>query len=205
MGRKTLLTMTGAVYIVAAITAIAVFLKNETVTMPKQEMTVQADVYIQKEYIQKEYIQEEYIQEESSHAEDIVVSENTTDANIKVLIETDAVKNDASQQISAGQALETQHTKEQAATTAASAVAEKITDSPMLNQDYNTLYMAVGTKPTLTIRKAPDNGGGIAGWLPEGSECEVLAENIGGWVLIRYRGCTGFVYGSYLKPVNVIQ
>lgn len=200
MGRKTLLTMTGAVYIVAAITAIAVFLKNETVTMPKQEMTVQADVYIQ-----KEYIQEEYIQEESSHAEDIVVSENTTDANIKVLIETDAVKNDASQQISAGQALETQHTKEQAATTAASAVAEKITDSPMLNQDYNTLYMAVGTKPTLTIRKAPDNGGGIAGWLPEGSECEVLAENIGGWVLIRYRGCTGFVYGSYLKPVNVIQ
>lgn len=200
MGRKTLLTMTGAVYIVAAITAIAVFLKNETVTMPKQEMTVQADVYIQ-----KEYIQEEYIQEESSHAEDIVVSENTTDANIKVLIETDAVKNDASQQISAGQALETQRTKEQAATTAASAVAEKITDSPMLNQDYNTLYMAVGTKPTLTIRKAPDNGGGIAGWLPEGSECEVLAENIGGWVLIRYRGCTGFVYGSYLKPVNVIQ
>ena len=104
MGRKTLLTMTGAVYIVAAITAIAVFLKNETVTMPKQEMTVQADVYIQ---------------EESSHAEDIVVSENTTDANIKVLIETDAVKNDASQQISAGQTLETQHTKEQAATTAA--------------------------------------------------------------------------------------
>ena len=200
MGRKTLLTMTGAVYIVAAITAIAVFLKNETVTMPKQEMTVQADVYIQ-----KEYIQEEYIQEDSSHAEDIVVSENTTDANIKVLIETDAVKNDASQQISAGQALETQRTKEQAATTAASAVAEKITDSPMLNQDYNTLYMAVGTKPTLTIRKAPDNGGGIAGWLPEGSECEVLAENIGGWVLIRYRGCTGFVYGSYLKPVNVIQ
>lgn len=195
MGRKTLLTMTGAVYIVAAITAIAVFLKNETVTMPKQEMTVQADVYIQ----------EEYIQEESSHAEDIVVSENTTDANIKVLIETDAVKNDASQQISAGQTQETQHTKEQAATTAASAVAEKITDSPMLNQDYNTLYMAVGTKPTLTIRKAPDNGGGIAGWLPEGSECEVLAENIGGWVLIRYRGCTGFVYGSYLKPVNVIQ
>ena len=195
MGRKTLLTMTGAVYIVAAITAIAVFLKNETVTVPKQEMTVQADVYIQKEYIQ----------EESSHAEDIVVSENTTDANIKALIETDAVKNDASQQISAGQALETQHTKEQAATTAASAVAEKITDSPMLNQDYNTLYMAVGTKPTLTIRKAPDNGGGIAGWLPEGSECEVLAENIGGWVLIRYRGCTGFVYGSYLKPVNVIQ
>lgn len=195
MGRKTLLTMTGAVYIVAAITAIAVFLKNETVTMPEQEMTVQADVYIQKEYIQ----------EESSHAEDIVVSENTTDANIKVLIETDAVKNDASQQISAGQTQETQHTKEQAATTAASAVAEKITDSPMLNQDYNTLYMAVGTKPTLTIRKAPDNGGGIAGWLPEGSECEVLAENIGGWVLIRYRGCTGFVYGSYLKPVNVIQ
>lgn len=195
MGRKTLLTMTGAVYIVAAITAIAVFLKNETVTMPEQEMTVQADVYIQ----------EEYIQEESSHAEDIVVSENTTDANIKVLIETDAVKNDASQQISAGQTQETQHTKEQAATTAASSVAEKITDSPMLNQDYNTLYMAVGTKPTLTIRKAPDNGGGIAGWLPEGSECEVLAENIGGWVLIRYRGCTGFVYGSYLKPVNVIQ
>ena len=195
MGRKTLLTMTGAVYIVAAITAIAVFLKNETVTMPKQEMTVQADVYIQ----------EEYIQEESSHAEDIVVSENTTDANIKVLIETDAVKNDASQQISAGQTQETQHTKEQAATTAASAVAEKITDSPMLNQDYNTLYMAVGTKPTLTIRKAPDNGGGIAGWLPEGSECEVLADNRGGWVLIRYRGCTGFVYGSYLKPVNVIQ
>ena len=195
MGRKTLLTMTGAVYIVAAITAIAVFLKNETVTMPKQEMTVQADVYIQ----------EEYIQEESSHAEDIVVSENTTDANIKVLIETDAVKDDASQQISAGQTQETQHTKEQAATTAASAVAEKITDSPMLNQDYNTLYMAVGTKPTLTIRKAPDNGGGIAGWLPEGSECEVLADNIGGWVLIRYRGCTGFVYGSYLKPVNVIQ
>ncbi len=195
MGRKTLLTMTGAVYIVAGITAIAVFLKNETVTMPEQEMTVQADVYIQ----------EEYIQEESSHAEDIVVSENTTDANIKVLIETDAVKNDASQQISAGQTQETQHTKEQAATTAASAVAEKITDSPMLNQDYNTLYMAVGTKPTLTIRKAPDNGGGIAGWLPEGSECEVLAENIGGWVLIRYRGCTGFVYGSYLKPVNVIQ
>lgn len=195
MGRKTLLTMTGAVYIVAAITAIAVFLKNETVTMPEQEMTVQADVYIQ----------EEYIQEESSHAEDIVVSENTTDANIKVLIETDAVKNDASQQISAGQTQETQHTKEQAATTAASAVAEKITDSPMLNQDYNTLYMAVGTKPTLTIRKAPDNGGGIAGWLPEGSECEVLADNIGGWVLIRYRGCTGFVYGSYLKPVNVIQ
>lgn len=195
MGRKTLLTMTGAVYIVAAITAIAVFLKNETVTMPKQEMTVQADVYIQ----------EEYIQEESSHAEDIVVSENTTDANIKVLIETDAVKNDASQQISAGQTQETQHTKEQAATTAASAVAEKITDSPMLNQDYNTMYMAVGTKPTLTIRKAPDNGGGIAGWLPESSECEVLAENIGGWVLIRYRGCTGFVYGSYLKPVNVIQ
>lgn len=195
MGRKTLLTMTGAVYIVAAITAIAVFLKNETVTVPEQEMTVQADVYIQKEYIQ----------EESSHAEDIVVSENTTDANIKALIETDAVKNDASQQISAGQALETQHTKEQAATTAASAVAEKITDSPMLNQDYNTLYMAVGTKPTLTIRKAPDNGGGVAGWLPEGSECEVLAENIGGWVLIRYRGCTGFVYGSYLKPVNVIQ
>ncbi len=195
MGRKTLLTMTGAVYIVAAITAIAVFLKNETVTMPEQEMTVQADVYIQKEYIQ----------EESSHAEDIVVSENTTDANIKVLIETDAVKNDASQQISAGQTQETQHTKEQAATTAASAVAEKITDSPMLNQDYNTMYMAVGTKPTLTIRKAPDNGGGIAGWLPEGSECEVLAENIGGWVLIRYRGCTGFVYGSYLKPVNVIQ
>lgn len=195
MGRKTLLTMTGAVYIVAAITAIAVFLKNETVTMPEQEMTVQADVYIQ----------EEYIQEESSHAEDIVVSENTTDANIKVLIETDAVKNDASQQISAGQTQETQHTKEQAATTAASAVAEKITDSPMLNQDYNTLYMAVGTKPTLTIRKAPDNGGGIAGWLPEGSECEVLAENIGGWVLIRYRGCTGFVYGSYLKTVNVIQ
>ena len=195
MGRKTLLTMTGAVYIVAAITAIAVFLKNETVTMPEQEMTVQADVYIQ----------EEYIQEESSHAEDIVVSENTTGANIKVLIETDAVKNDASQQISAGQAQVTQHTKEQAATTAASAVAEKITDSPMLNQDYNTLYMAVGTKPTLTIRKAPDNGGGIAGWLPEGSECEVLAENIGGWVLIRYRGCTGFVYGSYLKPVNVIQ
>ena len=193
MGRKTLLTMTGAVYIVAAITAIAVFLKNETVTMPKQEMTVQADVYIQ----------EEYIQEESSHAEDIVVSENTTDANIKVLI--DAVKSDASQQISAGQTQETQHTKEQAATTAASVVAEKITDSPMLNQDYNTLYMAVGTKPTLTIRKAPDNGGGIAGWLPEGSECEVLAENIGGWVLIRYRGCTGFVYGSYLKPVNVIQ
>ena len=195
MGRKTLLTMTGAVYIVAAITAIAVFLKNETVTVPEQEMTVQADVYIQ----------EEYIQEESSHAEDIVVSENTTDANIKVLIETDAVKNDASQQISAGQAQETQHTKEQAATTAASAVAEKITDSPMLNQDYNTLYMAVGTKPTLTIRKAPDNGGSSAGWLPEGSECEVLAENIGGWVLIRYRGCTGFVYGSYLKPVNVIQ
>lgn len=195
MGRKTLLTITGAVYIVAAITAIAVFLKNETVTMPKQEMTVQADVYIQ----------EEYIQEESSHAEDIVVSENTTDANIKVLIETDAVKSDASQQISAGQTQETQHTKEQAATTAASVVAEKITDSPMLNQDYNTLYMAVGTKPTLTIRKAPDNGGGIAGWLPEGSECEVLAENIGGWVLIRYRGCTGFVYGSYLKPVNVIQ
>lgn len=195
MGRKTLLTMTGAVYIVAAITAIAVFLKNETVTMPKQEMTVQADVYIQ----------EEYIQEESSHAEDIVVSENTTDANIKVLIETDAVKNDASQQMSAGQTQETQHTKEQAATTAASAVAEKITDSPMLDQDYNTLYMAVGTKPTLTIRKAPDNGGGIAGWLPEGSECEVLAENIGGWVLVRYRGCTGFVYGSYLKPVNVIQ
>ncbi len=195
MGRKTLLTMTGAVYIVAAITAIAVILKNETVTMPEQEMTVQADVYIQ----------EEYIQEESSHAEDIVVSENTTDANIKVLIETDAVKNDASQQISAGQTQETQHTKEQAATTAASSVAEKITDSPMLNQDYNTLYMAVGTKPTLTIRKAPDNGGGIAGWLPEGSECEVLAENIGGWVLIRYRGCTGFVYGSYLKPVNVIQ
>lgn len=195
MGRKTLLTMTGAVYIVAAITAIAVFLKNETVTVPEQEMTVQADVYIQ----------EEYIQEESSHAEDIVVSENTTDANIKVLIETDAVKNDASQQISAGQAQETQHTKELAATTAASAVAEKITDSPMLNQDYNTLYMAVGTKPTLTIRKAPDNGGSIAGWLPEGSECEVLAENIGGWVLIRYRGCTGFVYGSYLKPVNVIQ
>lgn len=195
MGRKTLLTMTGAVYIVAAITAIAVFLKNETVTMPEQEMMVQADVYIQ----------EEYIQEESSHAEDIVVSENTTDANIKVLIETDAVKNDASQQISAGQTHETQHTKEQAATTAASAVAEKITDSPMLNQDYNTLYMAVGTKPTLTIRKAPDNGGGVAGWLPEGSECEVLAENIGGWVLIRYRGCTGFVYGSYLKPVNVIQ
>ena len=195
MGRKTLLTMTGAVYIVAAITAIAVFLKNETVTMPKQEMTVQADVYIQ----------EEYIQEESSHAEDIVVSENTTDANIKVLIETDAVKNDASQQISAGQTQETQHTKEQAATTAASAVAEKITDSPMLDQDYNTLYMALGTKPTLTIRKAPDNGGGIAGWLPEGSECEVLAENIGGWVLVRYRGCTGFVYGSYLKPVNVIQ
>lgn len=195
MGRKTLLTMTGAVYIVAAITAIAVFLKNETVTMPEQEMTVQADVYIQ----------EEYIQEESSYAEDIVVSENTTDANIKVLIETDAVKNDASQQISAGQTQETQHTKEQAATTAASAVAEKITDSPMLNQDYNTMYMAVGTKPTLTIRKAPDNGGGIAGWLPEGSECEVLAENIGGWVLIRYRGCTGFVYGSYLKPVNVIQ
>ena len=195
MGRKTLLTMTGAVYIVAAITAIAVFLKNETVTMPEQEMTVQADVYIQ----------EEYIQEESSHAEDIVVSENTTDANIKVLIETDAVKNDASQQISAGQTQETQHTKEQAATTAASAVAEKITDSPMLNQDYNTLYMAVGTKPTLTIRKAPDNGGGIAGWLPEGSECEVLADNIGGWVIIRYRGCTGFVYGSYLKPVNVIQ
>lgn len=195
MGRKTLLTMTGAVYIVAAITAIAVFLKNETVTVPEQEMTVQADVYIQ----------EEYIQEESSHAEDIVVSENTTDANIKVLIETDAVKNDASQQISAGQAQETQHTKEQAATTAASAVAEKITDSPMLNQDYNTLYMAVGTKPTLTIRKAPDNGGSIAGWLPEGGECEVLAENIGGWVLIRYRGCTGFVYGSYLKPVNVIQ
>ena len=190
MGRKTLLTMTGAVYIVAAITAIAVFLKNETVTMPEQEMTVQADVYIQ---------------EESSHAEDIVVSENTTDTNIKVLIETDAVKNDASQQISAGQTQETQHTKEQAATTAASAVAEKITDSPMLNQDYNTLYMAVGTKPTLTIRKAPDNGGSIAGWLPEGSECEVLAENIGGWVLIRYRGCTGFVYGSYLKPVNVIQ
>ena len=195
MGRKTLLTMTGAVYIVAAITAIAVFLKNETVTMPEQEMTVQADVYIQ----------EEYIQEESSHAEDIVVSENTADANIKVLIETDAVKNDASQQISAGQTQETQHTKEQAATTAASAVAEKITDSPMLNQDYNTMYMAVGTKPTLTIRKAPDNGGGIAGWLPEGSECEVLAENIGGWVLIRYRGCTGFVSGSYLKPVNVIQ
>lgn len=195
MGRKTLLTMTGAVYIVAAITAIAVFLKNETVTMPEQEMTVQADVYIQ----------EEYIQEESSHAEDIVVSENTTDTNIKVLIETDAVKNDASQQISAGQTQETQHTKEQAATTAASSVAEKITDSPMLNQDYNTLYMAVGTKPTLTIRKAPDNGGSIAGWLPEGSECEVLAENIGGWVLIRYRGCTGFVYGSYLKPVNVIQ
>lgn len=195
MGRKTLLTMTGAVYIVAAIAAIAVFLKNETVTMPEQEMTVQADVYIQ----------EEYIQEESSHAEDIVVSENTTDANIKVLIETDAVKNDASQQISAGQTHETQHTKEQAATTAASAVAEKITDSPMLNQDYNTLYMAVGTKPTLTIRKAPDNGGSIAGWLPEGSECEVLAENIGGWVLVRYRGCTGFVYGSYLKPVNVIQ
>ncbi len=195
MGRKTLLTMTGAVYIVAAITAIAVFLKNETVTMPEQEMTVQADAYIQ----------EEYIQEESSYAEDIVVSENTTDANIKVLIETDAVKNDASQQISAGQTQETQHTKEQAATTVASAVAEKITDSPMLNQDYNTMYMAVGTKPTLTIRKAPDNGGGIAGWLPEGSECEVLAENIGGWVLIRYRGCTGFVYGSYLKPVNVIQ
>ena len=195
MGRKTLLTMTGAVYIVAAITAIAVFLKNETVTVPEQEMMVHADVYIQ----------EDYIQEESSHAEDIVASENTTDANIKVLIETDAVKNDASQQISAGQAQETQHTKEQAATTAASAVAEKITDSPMLNQDYNTLYMAVGTKPTLTIRKAPDNGGGIAGWLPEGSECEVLAENIGGWVLIRYRGCTGFVYGSYLKPVNVIQ
>ena len=195
MGRKTLLTMTGAVYIVAAITAIAVFLKNETVTMPEQEMTVQADVYIQ----------EEYIQEESSHAEDIVVSENTTDTNIKILIETDAVKNDASQQISAGQTHETQHTKEQAATTAASAVAEKITDSPMLNQDYNTLYMAVGTKPTLTIRKAPDNGGGVAGWLPEGSESEELAENIGGWVLIRYRGCTGFVYGSYLKPVNVIQ
>lgn len=195
MGRKTLLTMTGAVYIVAAITAIAVFLKNETVTMPKQEMTVQADVYIQ----------EEYIQEESSHAEDIVVSENTTDANIKVLIETDAVKDDTSKQISTRQAQETQHTKEQAATTAASAVAEKITDSPMLDQDYNTLYMAVGTKPTLTIRKAPDNGGGIAGWLPEGSECEVLAENIGGWVLVRYRGCTGFVYGSYLKPVNVIQ
>lgn len=195
MGRKTLLTMTGAVYIVAAITAIAVFLKNETVTVPEQEMTVQADVYIQ----------EEYIQEESSHAEDIVVSENTTDTNIKILIETDAVKNDASQQISAGQIQETQHTKEQAATTAASAVAEKITDSPMLDQDYNTMYMAVGTKPTLTIRKAPDNGGGIAGWLPEGSECEVLAENIGGWVLIRYRGCTGFVYGSYLKPVNVIQ
>lgn len=195
MGRKTLLTMTGAVYIVAAITAIAVFLKNETVTMPEQEMTVQADVYIQ----------EEYIQEESSHAEDIVVSENTTDTNIKILIETDAVKNDASQQISAGQTHETQHTKEQAATTAASAVAEKITDSPMLDQDYNTLYMAVGTKPTLTIRKAPDNGGGVAGWLPEGSECEVLVENIGGWVLIRYRGCTGFVYGSYLKPVNVIQ
>lgn len=190
MGRKTLLTMTGAVYIVAAITAIAVFLKNETVTMPEQEMTVQADVYIQ---------------EESSHAEDIVVSENTTDANIKVLIETDAVKNDASQQISAGQTQETQHTKEQAATTAASAEAEKITDSPMLNQDYNTLYMAVGTKPTLTIRKAPDNGGNVAGWLPEGSECEVLAENIGGWTLIRYKGCTGFVYGSYLKPVNVIQ
>lgn len=190
MGRKTLLTMTGAVYIVAAITAIAVFLKNETVTMPEQEMTVQAGVYIQ---------------EESSHAEDIVVSENTTDANIKVLIETDAVKNDASQQISAGQTQETQHTKEQAATTAASAEAEKITDSPMLNQDYNTLYMAVGTKPTLTIRKAPDNGGSIAGWLPEGSECEVLAENIGGWVLIRYRGCIGFVYGSYLKQVNVIQ
>ena len=190
MGRKTLLTMTGAVYVVAAIIAIAIFLKNETVAIPKQEMTVQANAYIQ---------------EESSYAEDIIVSENTTDTNIKILIETDAVKNDASQQTSAGQEQDTQHTKEQAATTGASAKTEKVTDSPMLNQDYKTLYKAVGTKPTLTIRKAPDNGGNVAGWLPEGSECEVLAENIGGWVLIRYKGCTGFVYGSYLNPVNVIQ
>ena len=195
--------MTGAVYIVAAIIAIAVFLNNEKISIPEQEVQAQAGVYAGQEHIQEESTSAEAgnaaDSRETVSAADLTHKENTVADENRMYMkntEQEQITRQTSEQI-------TRQTSEQITTEIAAT--EKVTDSSMLDTDYAVMYKAVGTKPTLTIRKAPDNNGNVAGWLPEGRECEVLVENVGGWTLIRYGDCTGFVYGSYLNPVNVIK
>ncbi|MGN0407145.1 MAG: SH3 domain-containing protein [Bacteroides sp.] len=74
-----------------------------------------------------------------------------------------------------------------------------VEDSPLLGGTYDVVCRAVSNKGSVNMRKAPDNAGAVSGWIPQGGECEVLIENVQGWMLVRYDGYTGFVYRSYLE------
>lgn len=76
---------------------------------------------------------------------------------------------------------------------------EAAEDSPLLAGAYDVIGYAVSYKGSVRIRKAPDNSGALAGWIPEGGRCEVLLDNVQGWMLVRYEGYTGFVYGGNLR------
>ncbi len=76
---------------------------------------------------------------------------------------------------------------------------QTVEDSPLLQQEYDAIGTAVCKAGAATIRRAPENAGASSGWIPENQTCEVLLENVNGWMLIRYRGTVGFVYSGLMQ------
>lgn len=74
-------------------------------------------------------------------------------------------------------------------------------DSPLLDEEYDVLYRAVSKKGSVNMRRAPDNLGTVVLCIPPDGECDILLEDVNGWMLVRYNEYTGFVYGSFLEPV----
>ena len=74
-------------------------------------------------------------------------------------------------------------------------------DSPLLAGEYEALYSAVSRRGSMNMRKAPDNSGAVVFCIPQDGTCEVLLEDVEGWMLVRYNGYIGFVYESFLEEI----
>lgn len=197
--RKNILKMVCAAYILAAVCMIAGFLikesdnknvikdsENRQVT---QNMTEQAVVKATTQPATQKPTQmttQAAVQKETQPAtQDSVKKETQSATQDTVQKETQSATQDV--------------VKKETQTAMQETVQPTVEDSPLLGGTYDVVCHAVSNKGSVNMRKAPDNAGAVSGWIPQWGECEVLIENVHGWMLVRYDGYTGFVYRSYLE------
>lgn len=177
--RKNILKMVCAAYILAAVCMIAGFLSKESDNknvikesenrQVTQNMTEQAVVMAT-----TQPATQDVVKKETQFATQETVQKETQSATQDVV-------------------------KKETQTAMQETVQPTVEDSPLLGGTYDVVCHAVSNKGSVNMRKAPDNAGAVSGWIPQWGECEVLIENVQGWMLVRYDGYTGFVYRSYLE------
>ncbi|MBO1912126.1 SH3 domain-containing protein, partial [Microvirga sp. 3-52] len=79
------------------------------------------------------------------------------------------------------------------------------TPNPGTTIDYpSEVYGLTETPNNLNLREGPSTGSKIVGSIPNASKIEMLGTN-GIWYKVKYDGKTGWVHGSYVTMLNLLE